>query len=353
MGPSPTTGPSPTMGRNGSPMSTLVNSTLPSRSSSPLLANHVSTSSILRLILNELPSYIETLPGSFPHLTNLHSLGPGKDTTVGGGWQHQNDYPLPEDLVNFFSVVDGFEFKWFADPVGNGTGGPEEKKSATGALQSQQPGKKSSSTSNQPDEATSPARSISPPTTPNTPTVLAGSTRVNRLSELTQVPLDSRNLVKQYVSRVQGLEYYDDDDSDDDENFNNSGDDERQFEDDEQFSPLNPSQFSPNTARAFALDSSTPSYGTVCLVFPSSAKPSSLRPPNPPSVWLKSKSSEWSYLAPTFTAYIRLLTVHLCIGGWTGAYTSHGLDPMARRLMARFAPERLVVDIAFSMPYNY
>lgn len=113
---------------------------------------------------------------------------------------------------------------------------------------------------------------------------------------------------------------------------------------------------SPNV-KAFALDS-LPNYGAICLLYNASHCPSRqfLRPSetskaacaDPSSVWFKDRSCKWWYVAPDVTSYLRLMMVHLCIQGWWLAYTDSGLDPACKLLMRRYAPERMLVDEAFS-----
>ena len=64
------------------------------------------------------------------------------------------------------------------------------------------------------------------------------------------------------------------------------------------------------------------------------------------TVYLKDKCCQYHFLADTFSAYWRLYLVHLGIRNWQYAFTPYGLDPGAREMMARYAPERLVVDLA-------
>ena len=65
-------------------------------------------------------------------------------------------------------------------------------------------------------------------------------------------------------------------------------------------------------------------------------------------VWFCDQERTWHFLADSFTAYYRLLIVHLGILGWQYAYTPQGLDPLTTQWMRLYCPQRLMLDLQHS-----
>lgn len=63
-----------------------------------------------------------------------------------------------------------------------------------------------------------------------------------------------------------------------------------------------------------------------------------------PEVWLLDQSCQLTYIARTFTHYMRLLVTHLGIKGWQGTFMDNGWPPSTQLWMNLFCKERLVVD---------
>lgn len=78
--------------------------------------------------------------------------------------------------------------------------------------------------------------------------------------------------------------------------------------------------------------------GRVCLVFPPKPDPQpvddngtiqlDIVPPTP-QVWFLDRAYEWHFLAPTFTAYFRMMLVHLGLPQWQALFTPFGPTPWA------------------------
>ncbi len=86
--------------------------------------------------------------------------------------------------------------------------------------------------------------------------------------------------------------------------------------------------------------------GRVCLVFPPKPDPPppldggdgsgggglirlDLTPPTP-QVWYLDRAYDWHFLAPTFTAYFRMMLVHLGLPQWQALFTPFGPTPWAK-----------------------
>ena len=68
-----------------------------------------------------------------------------------------------------------------------------------------------------------------------------------------------------------------------------------------------------------------------------------------PQVWLQDLGCRWHFLAENFSAYFRLMVVHLGIQGWQYAYTDVGLDEVTQQWMRLYCPQRLAMDLALDL----
>ena len=92
---------------------------------------------------------------------------------------------------------------------------------------------------------------------------------------------------------------------------------------------------------AFLLDTD-PEVGHIALVYStSSSVPVSTAVPQ---IWLQDMSCQWTFLAASFTDYLRMAAVHLCIRGWQLSYAECGAPPVTRQLMRMLCPGRLLYD---------
>jgi hypothetical protein len=98
--------------------------------------------------------------------------------------------------------------------------------------------------------------------------------------------------------------------------------------------------------RAFEIEGTAVSR--VCLVYPpplpAAAAPdagsSSQAAAAAPSVWFQDAGCSWHFVAPSFTAYFRLVVLHRGVLHWQYAFTPLGLDPTALQWLRVYAPER-------------
>lgn len=60
-----------------------------------------------------------------------------------------------------------------------------------------------------------------------------------------------------------------------------------------------------------------------------------------PEVWLFDLSCRWNFIADSFSAYFRLLILHMGVPQWQTAYTLGCVDPVTQHWLALFCPERL------------
>ncbi|GMI59866.1 hypothetical protein ScalyP_jg2780 [Parmales sp. scaly parma] len=214
-------------------------------------------------------------------------------------WELTNNATLPSDLKAFFMVCNGLTLKWSASLFTQANQDP---------LLSVNPNV--SHTANP----------------PNSKTIQAGNGSILSCKDLKRVRLDCVDPKKQYADRMKFGNIY--------------------FDANEEWSESSPSPPFPSSDSAnpkseivaFAIDHN-PDLGVVCLLLDGTSA----------SVWLKEKSCRWHPLASDFTSYFRLMLVHLAIQGWQFAFTDIGLPPYCKALLSRFAPERLLVDLA-SLP---
>lgn len=47
-------------------------------------------------------------------------------------------------------------------------------------------------------------------------------------------------------------------------------------------------------------------------------------------MWFQDLSCAWNYLAPSFSAYFRIMLHHLGLPSWQYAFTECGLDPLTK-----------------------
>lgn len=80
-----------------------------------------------------------------------------------------------------------------------------------------------------------------------------------------------------------------------------------------------------------------PGFGKVCLVYDSTKPAASI-------YFLESSTKKYYVLAASFTAYFRLLVVHMGVLGWQMAWTEQGLRQGTMDWLALFAPKRLRRD---------
>ncbi|KAL5038274.1 Tubulin polyglutamylase complex subunit 2 [Batrachochytrium dendrobatidis] len=99
----------------------------------------------------------------------------------------------------------------------------------------------------------------------------------------------------------------------------------------------------PSLFGAFVLDECK-SMGQVCLCYGfDTILPNNTRPlahnPSLPTVWFRVEStSEWVFVAYSFTAYFRLMVAHLGILGWQMGYSAGGLSPFTSDWLCFYAP---------------
>eukprot|EP00041_Stephanoeca_diplocostata_P025901 m.689504 g.689504 ORF g.689504 m.689504 type:complete len:271 (-) comp22847_c0_seq15:1701-2513(-) len=65
-----------------------------------------------------------------------------------------------------------------------------------------------------------------------------------------------------------------------------------------------------------------------------------------PQVWFSTRSGDWYFVAASFSAYTRLMAVHLGIPGWQYAFTPCGVSSSTGQWLERFAPLRRAMDAA-------
>lgn len=126
-------------------------------------------------------------------------------------------------------------------------------------------------------------------------------------------------------------QYYspsDDADSDDEDVYNNNS----SYSSSSHHSGLPASAF----PQAFDLDSQC-ADGHVALIFTSATSS---------AVYFQDVSTRWYYVAPTFSAYHRLMMMHLGVHGWLYAFTPAGLSSVCKQWLGFLAPQRLAMDVA-------
>lgn len=101
-------------------------------------------------------------------------------------------------------------------------------------------------------------------------------------------------------------------------------------------------------SRIFELDPCQ-GHGKVVLVY-KDTKPG-LAAYNP-EVWFLDRSLQWHFLADSFSAYYRLMIMHLGLPQWQYAFTDIGLSPEAKQWFNLYAPVRMEMDSnsAFDSP---
>ena len=152
-------------------------------------------------------------------------------------------------------------------------------------------------------------------TMPQRGSVLVGSMRLNRLRDVARTPIDCPNSVFLSGERERG---------------GSSG----------------------ATFAAFVLEHH-PRVGKVALVYRNEHETSDdaerAAPGSGPQVWLQDLGCRWHFLAENFSAYFRLMVVHLGIQGWQYAYTDVGLDEVTQQWMRLYCPQRLAMDLALDL----
>ena len=94
----------------------------------------------------------------------------------------------------------------------------------------------------------------------------------------------------------------------------------------------------PTGLQAFDLDAKC-SYGRVCLLA-TGGRGDSARA----QVWFQDLGCTWVFVANSFTDYFRLMLTHYGLPHWQYAFTSAGLDPIAKQWFRVVAPSRLAID---------
>ncbi|XP_060583884.1 tubulin polyglutamylase complex subunit 2-like isoform X2 [Ruditapes philippinarum] len=88
-------------------------------------------------------------------------------------------------------------------------------------------------------------------------------------------------------------------------------------------------------------------YGKVCLVY----KENKTGGTDPKiEVWFLDRALRWHYIAESFTAYYRLMIMHLGLPQWQYAFTDIGLCQQAKQWFNMYAPLRLELDAEIGMP---
>ena len=64
-----------------------------------------------------------------------------------------------------------------------------------------------------------------------------------------------------------------------------------------------------------------------------------------PQVYFQDLSSDWFFIANSFTDYFRLMVMHLGLPHWQYAFTEVGLDTTSQQWFRFLLPERLAIDI--------
>jgi tubulin polyglutamylase complex subunit 2 len=119
---------------------------------------------------------------------------------------------------------------------------------------------------------------------------------------------------------------------------------------------------SPKTCNLFVLDSSC-TLGDIVLLYrinsilvssptASGSTISSQSFSDEPEVWLLDNSARLSYIAKSFTHYLRLMVVHLGIQGWQAVFTD-SWTPTTQHWMNLFCKERLLVDRHYRHELQY
>ncbi|XP_045215779.2 tubulin polyglutamylase complex subunit 2-like isoform X1 [Mercenaria mercenaria] len=67
-------------------------------------------------------------------------------------------------------------------------------------------------------------------------------------------------------------------------------------------------------------------------------------------VWFLDRALRWHYIADSFTAYYRLMIMHLGLPQWQYAFTDIGLCQQAKQWFNMYAPLRLELDAELGMP---
>lgn len=87
-------------------------------------------------------------------------------------------------------------------------------------------------------------------------------------------------------------------------------------------------------------------YGKVCLVY----KENKTGGTDPKiEIWFLDRALRWHYIAESFTAYYRLMIMHLGLPQWQYAFTDIGLCQQAKQWFNMYAPLRLELDAELSM----
>ena len=250
---------------------------------------------------NVLP-YLETFPSCAS--ATISAPPPCSQSELDNWERKASNVKLPADLISFYSVCNGLNLKWYAHTAAkcemdpslalrrNFTPRHAAENSSTGG------------------------------------SVLVGDGGVNSLSQLKRVRLSGGNPGRQARERavmmMRGQQQFVVEGGKEDREIDREGEDEE------------------GSVLAFALDK-TEGGGMVCLVFDASLKSKN---DDGFRVFLKDRACRWHPVADSFTAYFRLVIVHLGIRNWQYVFTEIGLDPIAKALMVKYAPERLVVDLA-------
>ncbi|KAL5005397.1 hypothetical protein ScPMuIL_018853, partial [Solemya velum] len=82
-------------------------------------------------------------------------------------------------------------------------------------------------------------------------------------------------------------------------------------------------------------------YGKVCLIYRDN-KPG--RTEAKIEIWFLDRAIRWHYLTDSFTAYYRLMLMHMGLPQWQYAFTDIGLSHQAKQWFNMFAPTRLELD---------
>jgi hypothetical protein len=264
-------------------------------------------------------------------------------------WEELNaPHVLPPDVKGFYNIADGLILKWYVSSQSGSVGVSSNDNSDAASEEAFENGTLKGGEKSEKERVSK-----------IMPKRLVGNGKINSLKDLRKVSLDCKNpwtafaergavwgnrvkiraSVKGGRGRSSSADMLGSDDENDDEESAESG------------------------IAAFVIDSS-PEYGVVALVYGAPKKNSNRSNSNSrmsssdkyagagdgahgePEVWFKDRACRWHPIAKSFTCYFRLMLVHLAIQGWQYNFTDIGCDPICKLWMQRYAPERLVVDLA-------